>query len=61
MTQLQNIIEDAWDNRELLKEDITQNAIREVVELLDGGTLRVAEPKWKRLRLVFLSIMIRFH
>jgi len=44
MTQLQNIIEDAWDNRELLKEELTQNAIREVVELLDGGTLRVAEP-----------------
>ena len=44
MTQLQNIIEDAWDNRELLKEELTQNAIREVIELLDGGTLRVAEP-----------------
>ncbi len=44
MTQLQNIIEDAWDNRELLKEELTQNAIREVVELLDQGTLRVAEP-----------------
>ena len=44
MTQLQNIIEDAWDNRELLKEEITQNSIREVVELLDSGTLRVAQP-----------------
>lgn len=44
MTQLQSIIENAWQNRELLKEEATQNAIREVVNLLDAGTLRVAEP-----------------
>ena len=44
MTNLQSIIENAWDNRELLQEDTTQKAIREVVELLDNGTLRVAEP-----------------
>ena len=44
MTHLQSIIENAWQNRELLKEEATQNAIREVVNLLDLGTLRVAEP-----------------
>lgn len=44
MTHLQSIIENAWQNRELLKEEATQNAIREVVNLLDSGTLRVAEP-----------------
>ena len=44
MTHLQSIIENAWQNRELLKEEATQNAIREVVNLLDMGTLRVAEP-----------------
>lgn len=44
MTHLQSIIENAWQNRELLKEEATQNAIREVVSLLDAGTLRVAEP-----------------
>jgi 2,3,4,5-tetrahydropyridine-2-carboxylate N-succinyltransferase len=44
MTYLQSIIENAWQNRELLKEEATQNAIREVVNLLDMGTLRVAEP-----------------
>jgi 2,3,4,5-tetrahydropyridine-2-carboxylate N-succinyltransferase len=44
MEALKNIIENAWENRELLKEETTQNAIREVVNLLDGGTLRVAEP-----------------
>jgi len=44
MTELQQIIETAWDNRELLKEASTQNAIRKVIDQLDGGELRVAEP-----------------
>ena len=44
MTELQQIIETAWDNRELLKEASTQNTIRKVIDLLDGGELRVAEP-----------------
>lgn len=37
MTALQSIIEKAWDNRELLKEEATIKAIREVVDLLDAG------------------------
>ena len=44
MKELQSIIEAAWDNRDLLNKEITQNAIRKVVNLLDLGTLRVAEP-----------------
>ncbi|MFD0861304.1 2,3,4,5-tetrahydropyridine-2,6-dicarboxylate N-succinyltransferase [Sungkyunkwania multivorans] len=44
MTELQSIIEKAWDNRELLKSTDTQQAIRKVISLLDEGTLRVAEP-----------------
>jgi len=44
MTELQQIIESAWDNRELLKETKTTDAIRHVVDLLDKGELRVAEP-----------------
>ncbi|MDG2194010.1 MAG: 2,3,4,5-tetrahydropyridine-2,6-dicarboxylate N-succinyltransferase [Polaribacter sp.] len=44
MNNLREIIENAWKNRDLLKEEITANAIREVVDLLDAGTLRVAEP-----------------
>ncbi|TWO32686.1 2,3,4,5-tetrahydropyridine-2,6-dicarboxylate N-succinyltransferase [Seonamhaeicola sediminis] len=44
MTELQQIIEAAWDNRELLKEDQTTSAIRSVIDLLDKGELRVAEP-----------------
>ena len=44
MTELREIIENAWNNRELLKEEATTNAIRKVVDLLDEGSLRVAEP-----------------
>ncbi|MGB6268743.1 MAG: 2,3,4,5-tetrahydropyridine-2,6-dicarboxylate N-succinyltransferase, partial [Olleya sp.] len=44
MTELQKTIETAWDNRDLLTETKTIEAIREVVNLLDLGKLRVAEP-----------------
>lgn len=44
---MQQLIEAAWENRELLKENKTQATIREVIELLDKGKLRVAEPKGK--------------
>jgi len=37
-------IEAAWDNRELLKEKETIQAIETVIEDLDKGLLRVAEP-----------------
>ncbi|GAA4976622.1 2,3,4,5-tetrahydropyridine-2,6-dicarboxylate N-succinyltransferase [Algibacter aquimarinus] len=44
MTELQNTIEQAWDNRDLLKEKHTTDSIRKVIDLLDKGELRVAEP-----------------
>ncbi len=44
MKILRETIEKAFDDRTLLKEEETQNAIREVIELLDAGSLRVAEP-----------------
>ena len=44
MEEIREIIESAWENRELLKEQNTIDAIRKVVDLLDKGTLRVAEP-----------------
>ena len=44
MTDLQQIIESAWANRALLKEEQTTTAIRRVIDLLDKGELRVAEP-----------------
>jgi 2,3,4,5-tetrahydropyridine-2-carboxylate N-succinyltransferase len=44
MEELKGIIEKTWDNRELLKGKEAQNSIRKVIELLDKGVLRVAEP-----------------
>lgn len=44
MTQLKALIEKAWDNRELLKEEETQTAIRTVIDQIDQGVLRCAEP-----------------
>ena len=41
---MKEIIESAWENRELLKEEATQEVIREVIEQLDLGKLRVASP-----------------
>lgn len=42
--EIKSIIEAAWDNRELLKEKNTQEAINQLIEELDKGRLRVAEP-----------------
>jgi 2,3,4,5-tetrahydropyridine-2-carboxylate N-succinyltransferase len=44
MKDIKEIIEAAWDNRDLLKEEKTIETIRNVVDLLDKGALRVAEP-----------------
>ena len=63
MTELQNIIEKAWDNRDLLKENATQDAIRKVIDLLDKGKLRVAEPTtdgWKVNEWVKKGVVLYF-
>ena len=44
MKDIKDIIESAWENRDLLKEQNTIDSIRKVVDLLDKGQLRVAEP-----------------
>ncbi len=41
---LKAIIEKAWEDRDLLENKETQDAVNEVVALLDKGDLRVAEP-----------------
>ena len=41
---MQSIIEAAWDDRSLLEQEETQNAIHSLISKLDSGTLRVAEP-----------------
>ncbi len=48
--ELKSIIEDIWENRGKLELEESKNAIKEVIELLDKGKLRVAEPdgdEWK--------------
>ena len=43
--QFKKNIEEAWENRVLLENFSTQEAIRSIIEELDKGRLRVAEPK----------------
>ena len=47
MEHLRKIIETAWDDRSLLREEEVQLAIREVIHLLDLGQVRVATPTSK--------------
>ena len=42
--ELKNKIEAAWADRNLLKEEAYSNAVRAVIEEVDKGRLRVAEP-----------------
>jgi len=63
MKQLQQIIENAWDNRELLSDKVTIDSIRSVIDLLDEGTLRVAEPTakgWKVNEWVKKAVVLYF-
>ncbi len=43
MEELKKMVENAWENRDLLAKSETQTAIREVVNLIDQGKLRCAE------------------
>ena len=61
--ELKQIIEQAWDNRELLKDNNTVEAIRSVIEELDKGRLRVAEPKgeeWQVNQWVKKAVLLYF-
>jgi 2,3,4,5-tetrahydropyridine-2-carboxylate N-succinyltransferase len=44
MKKLQAIIENAWEDRSLLTHKVTTDVIRSIINLLDAGSLRVAEP-----------------
>lgn len=44
MKQLIQNIENAWEDRSLLTNSVTIESIRNVIDLLDAGTIRVAEP-----------------
>ncbi len=56
-------IEEVWKNRELLKNQEYADAVREVIEEVDKGRLRVAEPsgeEWKVNEWVKQSILMYF-
>lgn len=60
---IKEIVEAAWENRELLQLAETNNAIQEVVGLLDSGKLRVAEPhgeEWKVNEWVKKAVILYF-
>ncbi|MBT8287358.1 MAG: 2,3,4,5-tetrahydropyridine-2,6-dicarboxylate N-succinyltransferase [Flavobacteriaceae bacterium] len=44
MTTTKSIIENAWDNRELLDDTETKQCIRQIIAELDNGLIRIAEP-----------------
>jgi 2,3,4,5-tetrahydropyridine-2-carboxylate N-succinyltransferase len=44
MEAIKIVIEKAWDDRSMLKDQSTQQAIRSVIDRIDQGELRVAQP-----------------
>ncbi|MFP4059905.1 MAG: 2,3,4,5-tetrahydropyridine-2,6-dicarboxylate N-succinyltransferase [Bacteroidota bacterium] len=63
MQEIKDKIEAAWQNRDMLQQNETRNTIREVIELLDKGELRVAEPdggKWKVNEWVKKAVIMYF-
>lgn len=63
MEKIKNIIEAAWENRALLQETETLSAIRQVIELLDKGQLRIAQFKnndWEVLDWVKKAVILYF-
>lgn len=60
---VQELILAAWADRELLKDDTYKNAVRAVIEEVDKGRLRVAEPvgdNWKVNEWVKQAILMYF-
>ena len=60
---LKGTIENIWENRELLQNEESQKAIREVIRQLDLGELRVAEPTsegWKVNEWVKKAVVMYF-
>jgi 2,3,4,5-tetrahydropyridine-2-carboxylate N-succinyltransferase len=60
---MKEIIEKAWDDRSLLAAAETQEAIRAVIEQLDKGIIRVAEPdgdEWKVNEWIKKAVILYF-
>jgi 2,3,4,5-tetrahydropyridine-2-carboxylate N-succinyltransferase len=63
MENLQGIIERAWEDRTLLQQQETQDAIRSVIAKLEVGELRVAQPEgsdWKVNEWVKKAVVLYF-
>ena len=64
--ELKTIIEQAWEDRALLQDPAVQQAVRQVVELVDKGELRTAEPvdpaksEWKVNEWVKKAVILYF-
>jgi 2,3,4,5-tetrahydropyridine-2-carboxylate N-succinyltransferase len=63
MAKETELIESAWDNRDLVKKDEVKQAILDTLDKLDKGLLRVAEPdgdNWKVNEWVKKAILLYF-
>ena len=61
--ELKDIVEKAWDNREALKDKDTQIAIKTIIDDLDQGKRRVAEPDgdgWKVNEWIKKAVILYF-
>lgn len=62
--ELRELIEKAWDNRELLNDKETKIAIKSIIDELDQGMRRVAEPgadgQWKVNEWVKKAVILYF-
>ncbi|UBM61420.1 2,3,4,5-tetrahydropyridine-2,6-dicarboxylate N-succinyltransferase [Candidatus Sulfidibacterium hydrothermale] len=63
MKNIETLINEAWENRELLENQEVKNAVMETVDLLDRGKLRVAEPDgdtWKVNEWIKKAVILYF-
>jgi 2,3,4,5-tetrahydropyridine-2-carboxylate N-succinyltransferase len=61
--ELEKLIQDAWENRELLKNETYTNAVKNVIEKVDKGELRTAVPvsdSWQVNEWVKQAILLYF-
>ncbi|MFP4621759.1 MAG: 2,3,4,5-tetrahydropyridine-2,6-dicarboxylate N-succinyltransferase [Bacteroidales bacterium] len=63
MEQYENKIQEIWNNRELLNDRENQKMIREVIDMLDKGKIRVAEVsdgEWKVNQWIKMAVILYF-
>lgn len=63
MNEHRTLVEAAWEDRSLLKDGTTQTAIRAIVDALDSGNIRVAEPSadgWKVNEWIKKAVLLYF-